>query len=449
MRRYYLFLTSFFFCSFGYGQVVPGTKIADNKNLKILEIHSIKIKSIDPSDVDFSDLVPLKRKIGNSKLVVLGENTHGDGETEKAKIRLVKFLHEQMGFNIIAWEFNYALDGYINRALLKDTLNLFPDKYYGFGWDAEEPIADLVAYTKNTFRTNHPLTFVGFDFNRPPAGPYICDFLYHLGEFSPSLTISEEDRKKIDSLSGSIHGFLGNVYSKNFSKNGYIRSVNTVRSLKTKLINNRGMIIEKIDPKTYRDDSLLMESLLMDIEIDSLQKIDKGQWNSKRDEYMAKRVMWLLADKYPGKKIIIWSATAHLIRNSATIKRFDPVNGFRNLWSYKQAGDYIAAKLGSQMYTIAFTSNYGQTGDVMRGGERYVDTLKVPEINSYEDLAHQTSQKYLFTDLRSARRASWLSKEFIAYPLGYNKDIAQWKNVVDAFFFIDEMKPVEHRTLVK
>jgi hypothetical protein len=85
----------------------------------------------------------------------------------------------------------------------------------------------------------------------------------------------------------------------------------------------------------------------------------------------------------------------------------------------------------------------------MPSGEKYLDTLKPPETNSFEGLAHRTNQKYLFTDLRSAPPGSWLSKEFIAYPLGYNKDIAQWKNVIDAFFFIDEMKPVEHRALSK
>jgi erythromycin esterase len=246
-----------------------------------------------------------------------------------------------------------------------------------------------------------------------------------------------------------MHGFLGNTYSKTFSRNGYTKSVNTVRLLRENLISNREKIIEQIDPGTYLDDSLLMESLLMDIELDSLQKIDRGQWNKSRDAYMATRMTWLLEKKYPGKKIIIWSATAHMIRNSARIRRFDSNNVHQISWTYKQAGDYLAGNLGNQMYTIAFTSNKGQTGVIMNSGEKYLDTLKPPEINSYEDLAHKTNQKYLFTDLRSAPPGSWLSNEFIAYPLGYNKDMAQWKKVIDAFFFIDEMKPVEHRPLSK
>ncbi len=117
-------------------------------------------------------------------------------------------------------------------------------------------------------------------------------------------------------------------------------------------------------------------------------------------------------------------------------------------WVYKQAGDYVAEKLNSQMYTIAFTSHHGETGTAMQG-KADVDTIPPPQHNSYEDIAHKTNQKYLFTDIRAIPEKEWLSKEFIAYPLGYNKDQAQWNKVIDAFFFIDEMKPVAHRTLTK
>jgi erythromycin esterase-like protein len=197
MKKLCVFLANFFFFALSYSQQIPAGKQSDNKSPHSLEKHSIKIRSIDASDEDFSDLDPLKKQIGNSRLVVLGEDTHGDGETEKAKIRLIKFLHEQMDFSIIAWEFNYSLDGYINIALSKDTLNLIPNKYYGFGWDADKPLSELIAYTKNTLRTSHPMIFAGFDFDRPPAGTYILDFLYHLGELHPSLIISEENRKQL------------------------------------------------------------------------------------------------------------------------------------------------------------------------------------------------------------------------------------------------------------
>lgn len=298
MRKYCLLLIILFSSVLSYCQQNRINKKHGNKSIESLKKYSINVKSIDPANEGFSDLMPLKEKVGNSRLVVLGEDSHGDGETWKAKIRLVKFLHEQMGFDVIAWEFNYSLDLYINQALHKDSLNLSKDQYYGFGWDAGKPLTELISYTKKTFHSNHPILYAGFDFDRPPAGPYVCNMIYHLGDLNVSLITSENDRENIDSLSGSIHGFLGNVYSKNFSKKGYAKAVNIVRCLKNNFINNKTDILSKIGHESYRNDSLMMESVLMDIEIDSLSKIDMGKWNSKRDEYMAKRINWLIEKKY-------------------------------------------------------------------------------------------------------------------------------------------------------
>jgi len=44
------------------------------------------------------------KAIGNSRIVVLGEESHGDGATFLAKVRLIKFLHQKMGFDVLAWE---------------------------------------------------------------------------------------------------------------------------------------------------------------------------------------------------------------------------------------------------------------------------------------------------------------------------------------------------------
>ena len=65
--------------------------------LSSLTKYSTSVRSIEPGDEDFSDLRPIAKKIGKARLVILGEDTHGDGETEKAKVRMIKFLHEKNG----------------------------------------------------------------------------------------------------------------------------------------------------------------------------------------------------------------------------------------------------------------------------------------------------------------------------------------------------------------
>jgi len=54
--------------------------------------NAVPIRSIDPTipDDDFADLKPLVAAVGRSRMVVLGEQSHGDGATFLAKGRLIK-----------------------------------------------------------------------------------------------------------------------------------------------------------------------------------------------------------------------------------------------------------------------------------------------------------------------------------------------------------------------
>jgi len=95
-------------------QPVQDVSVAENSSVlddsiktKWLSENAMPIHSIDPNDDDFADLMPLKHILGSARIVMLGEATHGDGATFYAKQRLVRFLHEVMGFNVLAWEAHF------------------------------------------------------------------------------------------------------------------------------------------------------------------------------------------------------------------------------------------------------------------------------------------------------------------------------------------------------
>src|SRR5438045_4042073 len=63
--------------------------------------------SIDPDRIAAGDpkaLASVGRAIGNAKVVMMGEPWHGDGGAIRARAGLIRYLHEQLGFDVLAFE---------------------------------------------------------------------------------------------------------------------------------------------------------------------------------------------------------------------------------------------------------------------------------------------------------------------------------------------------------
>lgn len=67
----------------------------------------IPITTIEPDSIDYKDLEAIGNAIGDSKVVMLGEQDHGDAPTFLAKTRLIKYLHEKKSFNVLAFESDF------------------------------------------------------------------------------------------------------------------------------------------------------------------------------------------------------------------------------------------------------------------------------------------------------------------------------------------------------
>ncbi len=77
---------------------------ADDDRQNWAKTAPIPLKSIDPNETDFADLDGFGKAVGDARIVFLGEQTHGDGATFHAKTRLIKYLHETKGFDVLAFE---------------------------------------------------------------------------------------------------------------------------------------------------------------------------------------------------------------------------------------------------------------------------------------------------------------------------------------------------------
>src|SRR5690606_15558489 len=99
--------------------VMPILLPVDKEIRAYVKENLVPIRTIDPGDLDFEDLQALQTSVGNSSVILLGEQDHGDAPTFLAKTRIIKFLHQQMGFDVLVFESDfYGLAAHGNLARL-------------------------------------------------------------------------------------------------------------------------------------------------------------------------------------------------------------------------------------------------------------------------------------------------------------------------------------------
>jgi len=78
--------------------------------------HAVRLQTPEAGH-GFADMQPLKKMIGDARIVSLGEATHGSREFFQLKHRMLEFLATEMGFTIFSIEANmpeaYRLNDYV------------------------------------------------------------------------------------------------------------------------------------------------------------------------------------------------------------------------------------------------------------------------------------------------------------------------------------------------
>ena len=189
----------------------------------------------------FADLQPLKKVVGESRIVSLGEATHGSREFFQLKHRLLEFLASEMGFTIFSIEANmpeaYRLNDYVLNGI-GDPAQLLRGMYF-WTWDTEEVLAMIQWMRAFNQSGNGRVQFTGFDMQiAPVAADNVRAFV---AKYEPAYVSTVTDATtaatRASSAGGAAGGFgvatgsfpIAKATGKKIKYSGYIKTEGVTR----------------------------------------------------------------------------------------------------------------------------------------------------------------------------------------------------------------------------
>jgi len=418
-----LLLFAFSTFSFVYSQDVLERYIKDSV---------VIIRSIDPVDTLFSDLDLLGKAVGDSRIVMLGEQDHGDSRTFLAKCRIIKYLHEKLGFNVLAFESDfYALNKVwdsisLNPSQVESTImnNVFKV------WTLCQQFKPVVQYLTDQYQGNNRLQLAGFD--NQLVGEYsVANLESNLSNYITAKGISfSKDEKNMNRLKNTLISVYTFFYSGKYIKSDSSMQMFSDLGILTDII------IQQLSPDPANLNSFNMQTLLSlkAISMQMIYALNKDYFlaDSIRDKQMASNLRWLCDYKYPNEKIIVWAANSHIVKSDSRLlkKKFAKPSSMGYIFTSDPA-------IQDKTYIIGFTGLQGETGRITSSCKY---SIPKPEKNGIESWLADKMVTYGFTDFKAFRKRNARYNE--SFNMRYTNWISlklPWHNIYDGVFYINAM----------
>ncbi len=393
------------------------------------------IRSLD--NQHFSDLEAFSMAFSNKRIVFLGASTTGAHEFDQLRLRMIKFLHEHLGYNVLCLPGTYfdvwqSVQGLPEEEAISALMKgLHPPTSTAF--------LDLYKYIKNCQKEQLPLFIHGIDIddsvpaNYPLRSQLFRTAIEELGDMQYASEVHDFDQQfaQADELA-----YLERLSW--LSDNGQSMT-NNYDNLHTYLWNQKELLLQTQERdvvaaalRTSWSMAQYLRYLLSDTDF-------SGRKNEElRNRAQANQIKFLMDELYPVERLMVWTSN----QNS---RYFDELIAGQETTNIRSVLSFVAEKYPLETYAIG---TYMNRGFLVNSSLQSYEIPSARE-NSVEAILYSGGWKYGFTELQNQSPDSgnaWMFNESVARSRGTNELKLVPVEQYDALLFVDEVSPQEFLT---
>ena len=376
--------------------------------------------------------------IGDKRIVMIGEEMHCVEEFNLIRLKLIEYLVENKGFEVVLWEANQLQSTIFN--VIKDTITdvkFLTQTLHGVWWDSVNLQTMRYIQMKN-------LDFAGFDYQKSGFyNPVLISQIY--------LNIDSTIGVQKQILDSTFQNLLMSIQEnkKNNYKNtiDYKRQKTIIEDIRSSFVNNAHAIIAKINNRMNHLNDSIQLNLIYSLYLQTKQELNYVQSISEinnyavsfdyRDSIMSENLVWFIEKKYPQKKIIVVAANAHITKNK---HQKHSKNQF--VYQVNPMCSNLPKNILSESYIIGTIGLSGTTHYPFQN----IKKLKKPMRNSIEAILMKTNFKVGFINIPNSTKnqdTKWicLATKYNANGL-FNKKIVL-ANHYDGLIFFNEINATD------
>ncbi len=250
----------------------------------------------------------IDRSIGRSRVVMLGELTHGDGTSFALKAAIVKHLHSKLGFEVLIWESGLYDCAVMDRAIGgSDPL----EGVAGLGvfdhWSQSSDSFPIFEYARQSYSSGRPLRMAGFDIQ--PSGSASNGMLVEMIEWFGN-TLSGKAKADVERRIADIRAANQESFPSAYREALKIPSI---------LLNEYQKRRRDLDAQWGAERGFRVQALASSAKYEEMMAmvgsttLDPSAYNL-RERANAENLLFLIRQYYRGKKVIVWAHNAHLFK---------------------------------------------------------------------------------------------------------------------------------------